>query len=58
MTANNGDETGGQIKEPAGDDRAQHDARLGDAVRRIKDAVDKLSDRIRLPSSSAKQGHA
>lgn len=52
------DEAEGQIKEPAGDDRAQHDTRLGDAVRRIKDAVDKLSDRIRLPSSGARQGQA
>jgi len=58
MTTNNVDEAEGQIKEPAGDDGAQHNARLGDAVRRIKDAADKLSDRIRLPSSSAKQGHA
>jgi hypothetical protein len=58
MTINSVEETEGQIKEPAGDDGAQHNARLGDAVRRIKDAVDKLSDRIRLPSSSAKQGHA
>jgi hypothetical protein len=58
MTINNVDETEGQTKEPASDDGARLDARLGDAVRRIKDAADKLSDRIRLPSSSAKQGHA
>jgi hypothetical protein len=57
MTTNT-DEAGGQFKEPAGDDGAQHNARLGDAVRRIKDAVDKLSDRIRLPSSGARQGQA
>jgi uncharacterized protein YjbJ (UPF0337 family) len=58
MTINNVDEAEGQIKEPAGDDGAQHDARLGDAVRRIKDAVDKLSDRIRLPNSGAKRSVA
>lgn len=58
MTANTGEETEGQTKEPASDDAARRDARFGDAVRRIKDAADKLSDRIRLPSSSAKQGHA
>lgn len=58
MTTTNVDETEGQIKEPAGDDGARHDARLGDAVRRIKDAVDRLSDRIRLPSSSAKRSRA
>lgn len=58
MTINNVDETGRQTKEPASDDGARRDARLGDAVRRIKDAADKLSDRIRLPSSGAKQGHA
>jgi hypothetical protein len=58
MTINNVDETERQTKEPASDDGARHDARLGDAVRRIKDAADKLSDRIRIPSSGAKQGHA
>jgi hypothetical protein len=57
MTISNVEETEGQIQEPAGDDGAQHNARLGDALRRIKDAVDKLSDRIRLPSG-AKQGQA
>jgi len=58
MTINYVDEAEGQITEPAADDGAQHDARLGDAVRRIKDAVDKLSDRIRLPSSGGRQSHA
>ena len=58
MTANTGEETQGKTKGPASDDRARHDVRLGEAARRIKDAADKLSDRIRLPSPSAKQGHA
>jgi hypothetical protein len=58
MTINRVEEAEGQIKEPPRNDGALHNARLGDAVRRIKDAADRLSDRIRLPSSSAKQGHA
>ena len=47
MTINKVDDAEGQIKEPAGDYGAQHNARLGDAVRRIKDAADKLGYALR-----------
>jgi hypothetical protein len=59
MTTQNPEDTEGRTEEPGRDDTARHSERFDDAVRRIKDVADKLSDRVRLPSSGArKQGSA
>jgi hypothetical protein len=51
MTTHNPDDVQGPVEGPDPDGAASHNGRLSDAVRTIKDAAEKLSERIRLPSS-------
>jgi hypothetical protein len=55
MTTKSPDEVDGRLDQPVTDDAARSNGRLDDALRTIKDAADKLSDRIRLPRSGAQK---
>lgn len=54
MTTHGADEADGQVKDPPPDDTSARGKRLNDASRRIKDAADKLAERIKLPGSGAR----
>jgi len=51
MTTHGADEADEPAQSPPPEDTSARGKRLSDASRRIKAAADKLSERIRLPSS-------